>query len=117
METATSAVTYVSPNATKYHPGVAKAWAMWSGTETATITALASYNIASIIKGGTGSYTIVLSTGFSSTAWAGLTNASSEESKINAGQTATSCVVVTSGSGGAVQDAPFVHFVAYGDHA
>jgi hypothetical protein len=72
METATSAVTFVSPNAMKWHPGVAKAWAYWHGTETGTITALASLNVANVVRNGEGDYTVNFSTAFSSTAYGGI---------------------------------------------
>ena len=66
METATSAVTFVSPNAMKWHPGVAKAFAVWNGTSTGTITAGASHNVSTIVRNGTGTYTIAFATAFSS---------------------------------------------------
>jgi hypothetical protein len=61
METATSAVTFVSPNAMKWNPGVAKAWAYFEGTVTGTVTALASLNVGTIARLGTGTYTISFS--------------------------------------------------------
>lgn len=55
--------------------GVAKAWAYFNGTNTGTITALASYNVASIARTGTGSYTIVFATALGTTTYPFVGNA------------------------------------------
>ena len=72
METATSAITFVSPSTTKYHPGVAKAWCYFSGTETGTISAISAYNVTNIVRNGIGDYTVNFASAFSSTAYVGV---------------------------------------------
>lgn len=67
METATSTTLMVTPGRTQYHPGVAKAWLVYNG---ATDSTLASHNIASVTKNGTGDYSIALTTAFSSANYA-----------------------------------------------
>lgn len=105
---------FITPATTKYAPGAAKAWALWSGTATGTIAALASYNVGSIIRGGTGTYTISMATGFSSTAWVGIaTPATAAEARISILSSATAeinCFTTL----GVASDATFVNFVAYG---
>lgn len=66
VSAAATLVPYVSPGRMQNHPGVAKAWAVFNGTITGTITASSSYNISSIVRTGTGSYTITLVTPMSS---------------------------------------------------
>lgn len=66
MQTATSAVTFVSPAQTQNHPGVAKAWATTRVTA-GTPTLVANYNVASVARGGTGTTTILFSTNFADT--------------------------------------------------
>jgi hypothetical protein len=67
METATNITEMVTPGRTQYHPGVAKAWLVYNG---ATDSTLASHNIASVTKNGTGDYSIALTTAFSSANYA-----------------------------------------------
>jgi len=53
---------YTSPARQQFHPSAAKAWVKFN----AAGTILASYNIASVTKNGTGDYTITYTTAFSS---------------------------------------------------
>lgn len=73
VQTGTSAITFVSPSTAHSSKSAAKAWATWIGTSTGTITALESYNVASIVRMGTGTYSITFSTAFANTTWAGIT--------------------------------------------
>lgn len=63
MEAATSTTVMVTPGRTQYHPGVAKAWLVYNGSSGSI---LASSNVASVTKNGTGDYTINFTTAFSS---------------------------------------------------
>jgi hypothetical protein len=72
METATSAVTFVSPNAMKWHPGIPKALAVFNGTNTGTITAGYSFGVSQVLRRGAGSYALTLATPFSSTNYGGV---------------------------------------------
>jgi hypothetical protein len=119
VSAAVTLVPYVSPGRMQNHPGVSKAWAYFNGTATGTVTALASYNIASIVRGGTGTYSIVFSTAMASTAWAALATPS-----VTAGtaprhigvmaQTTTSCVLVSTDTAGGPIDCVFINFDAKG---
>jgi hypothetical protein len=62
METATDTTTYASPGRTQNHPGVAKGWGRFGVDGTIAV----SYNVASIVDGGTGLVTVNWSTPFSS---------------------------------------------------
>lgn len=64
MEAPTSAVLSVAPSVVKNHPGVAKAWATVS-LSGGTPTLDTSYNVASIVDGGVGIFTINFTTAFS----------------------------------------------------
>ncbi len=67
METATSTTDVVSPGRVQNHPGVAKAWAYVAGDGTIT----ASHNITtSNCRTGLGTYTITITTDFSSANYA-----------------------------------------------
>ena len=117
METATSAVTYVSPNAMKWGPGVAKAWASWQGTQTGTISAIASYNVTSIVRQGTGSWTIAFATQFSSSGYCvipgcGGTPSSHIGARDSVGLTILAFNTTTAGATDVDSD---VTFVAFGD--
>lgn len=67
METATSTTVFVTPGRTQYHPGVAKAWVTFVGSSGSI---LASSNVASITRNGTGDYTVTFTTAFSSANYA-----------------------------------------------
>lgn len=56
-------VTTLTSTVTALTPGLAKAWAVFSGT---TGTILASHNVTSVTRTGTGAYDVVLATDFSS---------------------------------------------------
>lgn len=70
---ASAAVTlapYVSPGRLQNHPGVAKAWASFPGTSTGTFTGTDAYNVASIVRLGTGTYAINFTTPFANVNYA-----------------------------------------------
>jgi hypothetical protein len=67
VEAASSNTVSVSPGRIQNHPGVAKAWCLFDGTQSGTITADSSYNVTSIAKTTTGEYTITFTTAFADT--------------------------------------------------
>lgn len=67
MEAASSTTVPVTPGRTKYHPGVAKAWALYDHTANSLN---ASYNVSSVTDSGTGVYVVNLATSFSSATYA-----------------------------------------------
>jgi hypothetical protein len=118
METATSAVTFVSPNTTKYHPGVAKAWAFFNGTNTGTITALASHNISSIERTGTGTYSILFTNPLSSAQYvvaATAVGASFGSRNVSQAPSSSSFSITVFSNAGAAEDRTSVQFVVFGD--
>ena len=68
MEAATSNTAMVTPLATNWHPGVAKAWVNFTGVGGTVVTA--SHNITGVTRNGVGDYTITLATDMSSAAYA-----------------------------------------------
>jgi hypothetical protein len=62
MEAATNATAMVTPASVQWHPGVAKAWAVFD----ATGGIYASHNVSSITDNGTGDFTVNFTTAFSS---------------------------------------------------
>jgi len=67
MEAATSTTVFVTPGRAQYHPGAAKAWVTFVGSSAAI---LASSNVTSITRNGTGDYTVNFTTAFSSANYA-----------------------------------------------
>ena len=67
MEAATSTTLFVTPNAMKWHPGVCKAWGLFSVSG----TTVAGYNVDSPTDNGTGDITVNLTTDMSSASYVG----------------------------------------------
>lgn len=110
---------FVPPGRMQNHPGVAKAWAAFSGTTTGTFSAADSYNVASIARVGTGTYVINFSTPFTSTNYVVL--ALLQGNGIGAGRatapaisTGSVAINVFITSTNAATDQNNVYFVAYG---
>jgi len=114
MKTATTVGTFVSPAQMQNHPGVAKAWATWVGTSTGTITANGSYNVSTIAREGTGTYSISFTTPMTTTAYpvVGSCTSGGYTGLPIARATSTFSLVTTNGT--APIDADVVDFVAYG---
>lgn len=64
QETGNSTAVAVVPGVQKYHPSAAKAWALFDGSGTPSLTA--NFGISSITDNGTGDFTFNLSTAMSS---------------------------------------------------
>jgi hypothetical protein len=64
MESASATDVYATPGRTQYHPGVAKAWVVFTSGATPSISA--SHNVSGVVRNGTGDYTISFTTAFSS---------------------------------------------------
>jgi len=63
MEAASDNTVAATPANTQYHPGTCKAWVYFDGSGTVAINA--DYNVDSITDNGTGDYSIVIGTDFS----------------------------------------------------
>jgi hypothetical protein len=98
---------------------VPHAWVRFSGTGSATI--LSSYNVASVTRGGTGTYTVIFATGFSSTAWAGIVSGKQDGANVNnsmlSSQSATSAIVTTFNAASEARDYSQVSLIALGESA
>jgi hypothetical protein len=68
LEAETNEDTYAPPDLIKHSPSIAKGWILFDGTGTASISA--SYNVTSLTDNGTGDYTVVWDTDFSSATYA-----------------------------------------------
>lgn len=66
MEAASVTTVYATPGRTQYHPGVSKAWVLFTTITTTAITA--SYNVTSLTDNGVGDTTINFTTAFSGAA-------------------------------------------------
>lgn len=113
VSAAASVITFVSPGRMNNHPGVAKCSAIWNGTATGTFTAMYGHNVTRIVKLGTGTYSVVLTTAFNSTAWVPLIS-SYEAQSLLISQDATSCVVKSTDSAGTASNAAFMQLVGFG---
>ena len=103
----------VTPSGFKFHPGSAKAWVRFDGTAT-SVTAGAAYNVTSITDNGTGSYTIILTTPFSSALWAPVVGANLNNWRL-ASVSANSVQIITLDLSGTAADAAIVTMVGFGD--
>lgn len=103
----------VTPGNFKFHPGSAKAWVRFDGSAT-SVTAAAAYNVTSITDNGTGSYTIILTTAFSSANWAPVVGANLNNCRI-ASVSANSVQIITLDLSGTAADAAIVSMVGFGD--
>lgn len=118
METATSGILFVAPSLQKYHPLHPKAWANFNGTNVGTITALASVGVGQIVRVGTGTYSVVVSTAFSSTAWGWIVNHNADRCTLGSSVSQTNSAVqfvLVRTVDSAPQDGTNITFVAYGD--
>lgn len=70
METATASASFVTPAGLKYHPGAAKVACMFVGGTTGTFTPSFAYNVTSVVRKGTGTYSINFTTPFSAANYA-----------------------------------------------
>jgi hypothetical protein len=65
QETGTSTTLFVSPGRQQYHPSALKAWVKFKYTG-GVLTVLASYNVSSVTRNGSGDYTVNFTVSFSS---------------------------------------------------
>lgn len=121
MESASSNTKAVTPGRTQYHPGVAKAWVVFTDTGTAAISS--SHNVSSITDNGTGDYTINFTIAFSSEfyAWSGSAFKSSLNAQVKGSPTsapsASSCrIQVTDGANSAI-DPTYCSVIFFGDQS
>lgn len=123
MEAATSTTVMVTPRRTQYHPGVAKAWVSFAGSNGAIN---ASSNVASVTRNSSGNYTITFTTAFSSANYAvmascsGSTSGGSDNICITvpaaSAPTTTTCrVACFRTNDGGVLDPNIVFVACYGD--
>lgn len=111
VSAAVTLVPFVSPGRMQNHPGVAKAWAVWNGTATGTIVAGASYNIGSIARLGTGTYTLSFTTAMASDNYAAA--AMRGNAFVNVYAT-TGCEVVFNNTSGTPADHTKVSYIFFG---
>ena len=122
MEAATATDRAVTPQGVRWHPGVAKAWALI--TVTAGTPALtAGYNVGSITDSGVGRFTCNFTTAFSSANYACIVSANFDDGTSiyngfqysDVGRGTTSCQICTTNSVNALADANLVEVVFFGD--
>lgn len=106
---------FVTPGRMQNHPGVAKAWASFNGTNTGTITALNSYNVGSIVRAGTGTYSISFSTSFANANYAPIVQSSTTlNDKWGPSTVAPGNFIITTFLAGVAADSTQVYFVCFG---
>jgi hypothetical protein len=71
QQTGTSATVAVTPSQQQSHDSAAKAWVMFTGSTTnGAQTINASYNVTSVTRTSTGTYTVAFTTAFASSSYA-----------------------------------------------
>ena len=124
MESASSTTLAVTPGRVKYHPAVAKWWVSFQGSDG---TVVASHNVDSVTRHGTGEYTVTVTTDISGSEYAVFATATSSSNTANnafavsvlsSGQAAGTCRVFCNRSSGALDSDPVrVNVFAFGDFA
>ena len=124
MEAAASLVSTVTPGRVKYHPAVAKWWVSFQGSDG---TVVASHNVDSVTRHGTGEYTVTVTDDLSGAEYAVFATASASSNTANnafavsvysVGQAAGTCRVFCNRSSGALDSDPArVNVFAFGDFA
>lgn len=122
MEDRSTTASYVTPVHMKDHLGVAKAWAVFDGSGTASLGA--SYNIASVVRSAVGTYTINFSTGFTSNRYAVTGSAGGAEGGLvknflapsGANPRIDSCPVQVVDQNATLVDADFISVTFFGFH-
>lgn len=115
METGTDTVRAVSPGRQHFHQSAAKFWVKFAG---ASGTIATSYNVTSVSRGATGTYTVTIANDFSSGDYAVVAMAHSSGASIFniAAQTLNAgSVLIRTHSGGVDADPTSVMVVGFGD--
>lgn len=123
QEAASITTKAVTPGRQHFHPGMAKAWAVFNGSGTPAV--IAGYNVASITDNGVGDWTIVFNDVMSNTNYCVLANAEEVSPAdtmypmnvfVRAGGKATGSVrVVALNLGAAKADYPAIFVAVFGD--
>jgi hypothetical protein len=119
MEAASSNTVFATPGRTQNHPGVAKAWCNFDGTDTGTNAPTTGYNVTSVTRNGTGDYTITFTTAFSSANYAlmgmGKLDTGGDCIISISNLLAGSAQVICADDGGTVHDCIVATFTFFGD--
>ena len=119
VEAGSSTTVYVTPGRTHNHPGVAKCWANFRGTD--TFGKVEDYNVDSLTDNATGNYKVVIDTDFASAGQAvvlGVIDDSSARDTVvnqNATQSAALIDILTSDAAGTAKDCIQVSVAMFGD--
>ncbi len=114
LETGSSTTVYTSPGRQQYHPSAAKAWCLFNGTGTPAVTA--AYNVTSITDGGTGIFTVNLTTAFATANFAAVGGVGNQYViQLDASSQAALQVVTRNSASDAVTDVANISVAAYGD--
>lgn len=117
QETATATDKLVSAGRQHYHPSAAKAWGYFTvSAGVVSFTSGQCYNVSGVVRNSTGNFTITFTTAFSSSNYTFVpTTANSVPITItrSTGSVILACAVPE--AIGTPRDAPFVHFVCFGD--
>lgn len=116
MESAASAGStslIVTPGRQQYHPGSAKAWAMFDGQAT-SVTSGAAYNVSFITDNGSGDYTITWATPFSGSSYVVTGSTLQDRFKVQS-ISSVNAQVLTQSSLGTLADSAVICVVAFGD--
>lgn len=113
LEAETANGHYISPEVMKHHPGVAKFWAFWDGTQAGPITPTADYNVTDITDNGTGDQRVNFDTAFSSFNYC--PGAASSAARTSHQAVGTGYRIQTYNVAGSLADAPIVTAWGWGD--
>jgi len=119
MEANSLTTVYTSPGAEKYHPGTAKAWAVFCGTRTLNIEG--NYNVSGVTDMKTGLYQFGFTTAFSSTFYVVATSAHDGGARplimgVHSKSASTIQLEVENYAGSAA-DCKYGNFIVFGDFA
>lgn len=118
MATATASASFVAPSMVKFNPFVPKAWCVFDGTATGTTSVSVGVGVASVVRAGTGSYSINFSAPYASANYAAFAIPGSPPAVgaciIGARTTAAVTVFSFASTTGVVQDSTQVHFISFG---
>lgn len=123
VSAATATAVFITPASAGSIAGTVKGWAAWNGTATGTITGASTYGVASIVRVGLGTWSVTLTTAFTTSVWVSLftpgipTTGGIAISGVSM-KTVSSAVLITFARDTSTTiDCDYLHFAAFGDTA
>ena len=96
------------------HPGIAKAWALFDGTVAGTSTVNIGYNVGTVVRNGTGSYSVSFVTAMADTSYAVVVTPVQGGANVTGRGVGTVSIFIFNTATQVALDVTGVHFTAYG---